>query len=120
MARAGDCQPRSSRRIRGATLSIRVTPQEKAAFGTAAKRHGYRGASGWVRELMQAECGSLPRSTRMASGCLGQAAARLQNWSQTPGLPGDLAQALQDIAAGMHELQKGLLAISTIGDEDGL
>jgi hypothetical protein len=56
----------------------------------------------------------------MASGCLGQAAARLQNWSQTPGLPGDLAQALQDIAAGMHELQKGLLAISTIGDEDGL
>lgn len=111
MAVAGDGQTRSERRRRNRTISLRVTPQEKARLIRRAQTAGYPGLSSWVMDQL-ADCPALSHRDRIRIvawiGRIGQVLSNLCADLDIMGHP-EVALSLDRIGQDAAHLQKLLM-----------
>jgi len=112
VAKAGDGAPRSERRQLSDVINIRVSFEEKRAFGRAARKCGAPSLSAFAMDQMRKACGGPTRAQKVLAGSLGQIAGRLQELAgQAQSSHGpDLAQMVRDVANVLNVLQQEVMS----------
>ena len=89
-------------------ISLRCTPDDKAALKRQAERLGFPGLSAWIKDLMHSHDRVSLHQRRIVSGRLGQIGARIAAMTSQD-IPDDMSRELSAMARAVAQLQMDMV-----------